>query len=432
MPDPYTQLRIDPDSTADVGVVLEGAERELTFRVTNGGSRSLHLTGTPCVAISGADAPLFSVVREPTAALAIGESSDFPIRITPEGSGPICAVISIESNDPDHGIFTFSIVATITAPPAAIPATGQTTSYAAGDDGDLEVGVAWPAVRFTDNADGTTTDHLTGLMWASTAGSTRMDWEGALSVTGASTLAGYDDWRLPNVNELTSLVNLERSGPNAWLNGLPEFAGIQSGSYWASTIIYQPTTLWGWVVHMNTGVLGRINISVIPTSYAWKVREAGPGTVAIPVTGKSGRYRDGDDGDLQAGVAWPSPRFVGNGEDMVLDLLTGLIWHQSPSAALMTWTEAFAYVAGLDSGGYADWRVPNRSELRSLVDYNYYDGNFCLSGFFGVTVPSGQYWSSSTYAPGPGDAWVVAIESGHAGNVAKSETRRVWAVRGAR
>ena len=28
---------------------------------------------------------------------------------------------------------------------AAVPKTGQTTSYAAGDDGDLEKGVAWPA-----------------------------------------------------------------------------------------------------------------------------------------------------------------------------------------------------------------------------------------------------------------------------------------------
>ncbi len=142
--------------------------------------------------------------------------------------------------------------------------------------------MAWPAARFTDNGDGTTTDHLTGLMWAAAAGSTTTQWEGALSVAGNSTLAGYDDWRLPNVNELTSLVNLEQSAPNAWLNGLAEFSGIQSGRYWTSTIIYQPTTLWGWVVHMDTGVLGRINVSAIPTSYAWQVRDAGPGPSPFP------------------------------------------------------------------------------------------------------------------------------------------------------
>ena len=35
--------------------------------------------------------------------------------------------------------------------PAPVAQTGQTTSFAAGDDGDLEKGVAWPSPRFTDN-----------------------------------------------------------------------------------------------------------------------------------------------------------------------------------------------------------------------------------------------------------------------------------------
>ena len=43
--------------------------------------------------------------------------------------------------------------------------TGQITSYAPGDDGDLQMGVANPTPRFTDNRDGTVTDRLTGLTW---------------------------------------------------------------------------------------------------------------------------------------------------------------------------------------------------------------------------------------------------------------------------
>ncbi len=46
-----------------------------------------------------------------------------------------------------------------------LPRTGQTTSYATGDDGDLQVGVDWPLPRFTDNNNGTVTDNLTGLIW---------------------------------------------------------------------------------------------------------------------------------------------------------------------------------------------------------------------------------------------------------------------------
>jgi hypothetical protein len=49
--------------------------------------------------------------------------------------------------------------------PAPVPKTWQTTSYGTGDDGDLRKGVAWPDPRWTDNGDGTVTDHLTGLIW---------------------------------------------------------------------------------------------------------------------------------------------------------------------------------------------------------------------------------------------------------------------------
>jgi hypothetical protein len=45
--------------------------------------------------------------------------------------------------------------------PAMVPKTGQTTSYADGNDGDLEKGVAWLDPRFSDNLDGTVTDNLT-------------------------------------------------------------------------------------------------------------------------------------------------------------------------------------------------------------------------------------------------------------------------------
>jgi len=53
--------------------------------------------------------------------------------------------------------------------PAPVPKTGQTTSYATGDDGDLEKGVAWPDPRFMDNGNGTVTDNLTGLIWLKNA-----------------------------------------------------------------------------------------------------------------------------------------------------------------------------------------------------------------------------------------------------------------------
>jgi hypothetical protein len=44
----------------------------------------------------------------------------------------------------------------------AFPATGQTTAYGTGSDGDVQAGAT---LSYTDNGDGTITDNNTGLMW---------------------------------------------------------------------------------------------------------------------------------------------------------------------------------------------------------------------------------------------------------------------------
>ncbi len=67
---------------------------------------------------------------------------------------------------------------------------------------------------FEANGDGTVTDEATGLMWQQADSGTGMDWEDALEYAEDSTLAGYDDWRLPNVKELQSIVDYS-SSPSA-------------------------------------------------------------------------------------------------------------------------------------------------------------------------------------------------------------------------
>jgi hypothetical protein len=99
---------------------------------------------------------------------------------------------------------------------APVAKTGQTTSYAAGDDGDLQAGIALTAPRFIDNGDGTVIDNLTGLIWMKDAGSIGESYWGN-AVQSCSTLANGShglsdgsyggDWRLPNVRELNSLID---------------------------------------------------------------------------------------------------------------------------------------------------------------------------------------------------------------------------------
>ena len=69
--------------------------------------------------------------------------------------------------------------------------------------------------RFTDNGDGTVTDSQLGIMWAKTDNQGDIDWHQAqrwVRYTLPDTLAqGYDDWRLPTLEELQSLVAKEAS-----------------------------------------------------------------------------------------------------------------------------------------------------------------------------------------------------------------------------
>ncbi len=157
-----------------------------------------------------------------------------------------------------------------------LPETGQTSSYGTNDDGALHKGVAWPIPRFTDNSNGTITDNLTGLIWLKNANCLSGQWTAALKDVGslANGQCGLTDgsatgqWRLPNVRELESLVNIGQSNMATWLN-TQGFSSVQSGHYWSSST-YAPSTDNTWYVNLSDGhtYWGNKNISY----YVWPVR----------------------------------------------------------------------------------------------------------------------------------------------------------------
>ncbi len=96
--------------------------------------------------------------------------------------------------------------------------TGHIKAYSAEASGP-EGGKYVRAVRggdygvndFSDNGDETISDNASGLMWAQNDNGECLDWEDALEYAEGSVLAGYGDWRLPNVKELQSIVDYSRS-----------------------------------------------------------------------------------------------------------------------------------------------------------------------------------------------------------------------------
>ena len=163
-----------------------------------------------------------------------------------------------------------------------LPQTGQTKCYdtngyqiscaGTGQDGEVRAGVAWPNPHFHDNGNGTITDNLTGLMWtknANLSGST-VSWYQAIYYCNNLTQGGYSDWRLPNVNELESLINDDEANSATWLNNLG-FTNVQSFYYWSSTT-YAVTPGYAWVVFMYGGFVSYDYKSGGYGGYAWPVR----------------------------------------------------------------------------------------------------------------------------------------------------------------
>lgn len=92
-------------------------------------------------------------------------------------------------------------------------------------------GQSGSSADFVDNGDGTVTDNITGLMWQKD-GFTQRDWEGALSYCENLSLVGYNDWRLPDVNELQSIVDYTAYNPSIDQAYSPNTV---PSNYWSST-----------------------------------------------------------------------------------------------------------------------------------------------------------------------------------------------------
>jgi hypothetical protein len=175
-----------------------------------------------------------------------------------------------------------------------LAATGQNTCYNAagtvitcagtGQDGEYQLG-ATASPRFTDNSNGTVTDNLTGLIWLKNANcsatlggvakTTTLVWANALTWSNnlASGSCGLTDgsvagdWRVPNITELESLVDLQNSSPSL-PTGHP-FTSVVASFYWSSTSgVSNPSN--AWFVNFNTGAA---NLNTKTTSsYVWPVR----------------------------------------------------------------------------------------------------------------------------------------------------------------
>ena len=160
------------------------------------------------------------------------------------------------------------------------------------EDGDVQAGVSR---SYTDNGDGTITDNRTGLMWEklSNDGSIHdrdalMAWGNAftkIQSLNTANFAGHDDWRLPNVIELTTLVNYGTQIPAisaAFASDCPQDCTVLTCScigsqdpigYWTSTTYENGSNGSGaWAILFAGGFNGAVDKSF--SAYVRAVRNA--------------------------------------------------------------------------------------------------------------------------------------------------------------
>jgi hypothetical protein len=172
-----------------------------------------------------------------------------------------------------------------------------------------------------------------------------------------------------------------------------------------------------------------------------------PAATGLPDTGQTKCYDQigteipcdsetcaGQDGSYAAGC--PSEeRFVDNGDGTVTDNCSGLQWQKETADVngdglikvddFASWCDALAYCENLSLAGHDDWRLPNVRELQSIADYGRISPS--IDPVFGAI--SFLYWSSTSNATYPYDAWLVHFSNGFVGGNSKANLNYVRAVR---
>ncbi len=218
------------------------------------------------------------------------------------------------------------------------------------------------------------TDNVTGLIWQR-AFSTGQTWQEAMDNCDTLDFAGQTDWRLPSRKELVTLLDYYQYAPATDTTAFPD---TPAGNFWSSSS-YPDNTSLAMRTDFNAGI----------TSYHQKTNTYNSRCVR--------------------GASLPNSTFIEStvgGKVIVTDVATGLLWTKEFGTGL-NWSESLSYCENLNYGGFADWRLPNVEELKTLVD-DTIPGSV-TSLFPGMT--SSSFRSSSTWVANQAYAYYVAFEN---------------------
>lgn len=271
--------------------------------------------------------------------------------------------------------------------------------------------------HYQDNGDGTVTDLNTNLMWQQTPGA-KQTYAAIVAAADNFELAGYDDWRLPTIKELYSLILFSGEDPSIESDDTSGLTPFIDTNYF--TFEYGDTTAGERIIDSqyisSTTYVAEVeyeNEIVFGVNFAdGRIKGYGTG----PMPGQ-------EDGKLftvihvRGNENYGINDFVDNLDGTITDDATSLIWAKNDCGGDgMNWEEALNYVQEMNDVnylGYNDWRLPNVKELQSIVDYTRSPNttnSAAINHLFNCTVITNEigeddyafYWSSTTHAMSDG------------------------------
>ena len=208
-------------------------------------------------------------------------------------------------------------------------------------------------------------DKNTELQWQQTISKKAYTWNDAFAYCENLEYAGFSDWRMPAPQEIMTIGLYSGSSASVDTGYFTDIPVSGSGNYLWTSAFYKNDPERVWIFHPNKGF-----------TYYLATKSSIYNVMCV------------------RGKGLPAANFeISNvsGDSIAKDTSSGLVW-QKTYTEIKTWQEALAYCENLEYAGFSDWRLPNKNELASIINYDSDNGSWPLD------MPSDYgFWTSTTF-----------------------------------
>jgi len=218
---------------------------------------------------------------------------------------------------------------------------------------------------YTDNGDSTITDNVTGLVWQKFMGE-KISYEDAFIKAKNLSTGGFQDWRVPTIKELYSLILFTGQVGGQYAIELFIDSSYFNQPLGDTNIGEREIDAQTWSSTQYVGLTMQGDTTVFGVNFIDGRIKGYPKYVPFNKSQAKTMYFRMVRGNPEYG----KNSFIDNENGTISDLATGLMWQKSDDGIFRNWQEALAYAENLELAEYDDWRLPNAKELQSIVDYS--------------------------------------------------------------